>query len=72
MSIGAKEDKSKTVHVWGAGFHHVMVCSRLAHILKLMNRLFFNFHIFFSGRSKPWITETADTGQACIMIYDFI
>jgi hypothetical protein len=40
LSMGAKEDESITGHVWAAGFHHVMACSRLAHILKLMNPLF--------------------------------
>jgi len=40
MGTGTKEDKSSTGHVWAAGFHHVMAHSRLAHVLKLMNRLF--------------------------------
>jgi hypothetical protein len=26
--------------VWASGFHHVTARSRLAHVLKLMNRLF--------------------------------
>jgi hypothetical protein len=37
---GAKEDHSSTERVWAAVFHHVMVRSRLARVLKLMNRLF--------------------------------
>jgi hypothetical protein len=40
VSMGAKEDESSTGCVWAAGFHHVMARSRLAHILKIMNRLF--------------------------------
>jgi hypothetical protein len=40
LSTGAKVDESSTGHVWAAGFHHVMARSRLAGILKLMNRLF--------------------------------
>jgi hypothetical protein len=38
--LGKKEDKSSTWHGWAAGFHHVTAHSRLACILKLMNRLF--------------------------------
>jgi hypothetical protein len=38
--MGAKEDESSTGRVWAAGFHHVMACSCLAHILKLINCLF--------------------------------
>jgi hypothetical protein len=30
-------------------------------VLKLINRIFLKFSIFFSGRGKPRITETADT-----------
>jgi hypothetical protein len=61
-SVGTvtKEGESTTGYVWAAGFHHVMARSCLACILKLMNH-FFNFPIFFSGHSKPHITETADT-----------
>jgi hypothetical protein len=40
VSTGAKEDESSTGRVWAAGFRHVMARSRLARILKLMNRLF--------------------------------
>jgi head-tail adaptor len=39
-STGANEDKSSTVRVWAAGFHHVTARSRLARVLKLMNRVF--------------------------------
>jgi hypothetical protein len=40
VSTGAKEDESSTGHVWAAGFHHVTARSCLAHVLKLMNRVF--------------------------------
>jgi len=39
VGTGTKEDESSTGRVWAAGFHHVMVRSRLARVLKLMNRL---------------------------------
>jgi hypothetical protein len=37
---GVKEDEPITGSVWAAGFHHVTARSRLAQVLKLMNRLF--------------------------------
>jgi len=37
---GTKEDEPSIGGVWAAGFHHVTARSRLAHVLKLMNRLF--------------------------------
>jgi hypothetical protein len=40
VSKETKEDESSTGHVWAAGFHHIMVHSRLAHVLKFMNHLF--------------------------------
>jgi len=40
MGMGTKEDESSTGCFRAAGFHHVTACSRLAHIVKLMNRLF--------------------------------
>jgi hypothetical protein len=40
-STGAKEHKSSTRHVWAAGFHHVIACSHLVRILKVMNCLLF-------------------------------
>jgi hypothetical protein len=40
VSTGAKEDESSTGRVWAAVFHHVPARSRLARVLKLMNRLF--------------------------------
>jgi hypothetical protein len=39
VSTGAKEDESSTGRVGAAGFHHVTAHSRLARVLKLMNRL---------------------------------
>ena len=39
MSTGAKEDELITGSVQAAGFHHVTARSRLARVLKLMNRL---------------------------------
>jgi len=35
-----KEDELSTGRVWAAGFHHVTAISRLARMLKLINRLF--------------------------------
>jgi hypothetical protein len=40
VSTGANDDESSTKRVWAAGFHHVTARSRLARVLKLMNRLF--------------------------------
>jgi hypothetical protein len=40
VSTGANEDESNTGRVWAAGFNHVTARSRLARVLKLMNRLF--------------------------------
>jgi hypothetical protein len=40
VSTGAKEDESRPGRVWAAGFHHFVARSRLARVLKLMNRLF--------------------------------
>jgi hypothetical protein len=37
MGTGTKEDDGR---VWAAGFHHVRALSRLAGVLKLMDRLF--------------------------------
>jgi hypothetical protein len=44
---GAKEDESNTRRNWAAGFLYVMVRSRLAPFLELMNRLFLTFSILF-------------------------
>jgi hypothetical protein len=40
VSTGEKEDKSSTGRIWVAGFHNFTARSRLARVLKLMNRLF--------------------------------
>jgi hypothetical protein len=37
---GAKEDESGTGRIQATGFHHVTARSRLAGVLKLLNRLF--------------------------------
>jgi hypothetical protein len=63
VSTGAKEESS-TGRVWTAGFHHVKARSRLARVLKLVNRLFINFQ-FFSGRGKPRILNHCIRGHAC-------
>jgi hypothetical protein len=40
VSTGAQEDESRTERVWAAGFHIFTARSRLAGVLKRMNRLF--------------------------------
>jgi hypothetical protein len=40
VSTGAKEDESRTGHMWAAGCHHVTARSRLARVFKLVYRLF--------------------------------
>jgi hypothetical protein len=40
VSTEAKEDESSTGRVWASEFYHVTARSRLARVLKLMNRLF--------------------------------
>jgi hypothetical protein len=62
MSMGAKEDKSSTGHIWAAGFHHVTAHPHLVHVLILMNHLFLKIFKFLGSHSKPRITETADIG----------
>ena len=47
VSTGTKQDESSTGRVWAAGFRHVPARSGLAGVLKLMNRLFLRFSIFF-------------------------
>jgi hypothetical protein len=61
VGTGTNEGESSTGRVRAAGFHHVTARSRLARVLELRNRLFFLISIFFSGRGKPRITETADS-----------
>jgi hypothetical protein len=50
LEYGAKEDESSTGRVWDAGFHHVMARSRLAGVLKLMNRSFLEYSNFYWPR----------------------
>jgi hypothetical protein len=64
VGTGTKEDESSTGCVWVAAFHHVTARSRLARVLKLMNRLFY-FPIFFSGRGKPRILNQWIRGHDC-------
>jgi hypothetical protein len=40
VGTGTKEDEFSNGRVWTAGFHHVTARSRLARVLKIMNRLF--------------------------------
>jgi hypothetical protein len=61
---GAKEDESSTRRVWATRFHHVTARSRLARVLKLMNRLFHKFQ-FFSGRGKPRTLNQRIRGHIC-------
>jgi len=39
MGTGTQENESSTGQIWAVGFHHVTACSRLAHVLKLVNHL---------------------------------
>jgi hypothetical protein len=52
MGMGTKEDESSTGRIWAAGFHHVTAHSHLAHILKLVNRLFLECSNFFQAADK--------------------
>jgi hypothetical protein len=47
---GAKEGGSSTGRVWVPGFHRVTARSRLARVLKHINRLFVNFQNVFQPR----------------------
>jgi hypothetical protein len=51
LSTGVKDDESSTGRVWAAGFHRVTARSRLAGVLKIMNRLFIEFSIFTRAES---------------------
>jgi hypothetical protein len=66
VGTATKEEESSTGRVWAAGFDHVTAHSRLARVLKLMNRLFFNFQMF-SGRGKPWILNQCVRRHDCIL-----
>ena len=59
--LGTKEDESCTGRVWAVGFHHIMAHTRLARILKLMNRLFFKFPNFFRPQYRgPPVFQTQE------------
>jgi hypothetical protein len=62
VSTEAKEDESSTGSVWAA----VKPRSRLAGVLKLMNRLF-NFQLF-SGGGKPRIPKLVGTGARLYLL----
>jgi hypothetical protein len=66
MSTGAKEDESSNGCIWAAGFHHVLACSRLAGVLKLMN-----LSSIFSGRGEPRILNQQIEGHTyvCVCVY---
>ena len=64
VGAGTKVDESSIARVWADGFHHLTARSRLARVLKLMNRLFLLIFHIFSGRGKPRITETGDNESA--------
>jgi hypothetical protein len=65
VGTGKIEGESSTGRVWAAGFHHVTVRSRLAHVLKLMKRLFLYFSFFFSGRGKSRTLNQWIRGHEC-------
>jgi hypothetical protein len=67
VGTGTKKDELSTGRVWAAGFRHVTVRSRLARVLKLVNRFFFNFP-FFGGRSTPRILYQWIRGHDCIYL----
>jgi hypothetical protein len=60
VGTGEKKAELSTGRDWTAGLHHVTARSRLARVLKPMDRLFLNF-TNFSGRVKPRKSETTDT-----------
>jgi hypothetical protein len=62
--MGTKGDELSIGRVWAAGFHHVRARSRLARVLKLMNRLFFLIFQFFSGCGKPLLLNSRMRGSA--------
>ena len=72
VGTGTKENESSTGRIWAAGFHRVTARSRLAHVFKIMNRLFIYFSKFISGRCQTRITETADTEFADTAVHMYI
>ena len=63
--VGDKGNESSTGRVSAVGFHHVTVRSRLARVLKLMNRLFLQFSKFFFFGPRP----TADTESTDMAVH---
>jgi hypothetical protein len=60
MGTGTEEDESSTERVCTAVYHHVTARSRLARVLKVMNRLFIHLPIFLQiavnrGLLNQWI-----------------
>jgi len=53
LGMGTKEDESSTGCVWAAGLHHVMACSHLVPIVKLMNHFISLIFQFFLGGEGP-------------------
>jgi hypothetical protein len=47
VGTGTKEDESNTGRVWADGFRYVTAHFRFPRVLNLINRLLFNFHIYF-------------------------
>jgi hypothetical protein len=66
VSTGTKEHESSTERVWAAGFHNITARSRQTGVLKLTNRLFFNFSIFFGPRYTA-DNESVDTGAQMVI-----
>jgi hypothetical protein len=59
---GEKVDELNSERVWAPVFHHVTAHSRLARILKFMNRLFIQFSIFGAALNRGyWISGYGGT-----------
>jgi hypothetical protein len=61
--MGTKENESSIGRIWAAGFHHITARSRLARFETYEPFIYLIF-LFFSGRGKPQINESADTESA--------
>jgi hypothetical protein len=66
-SAGSKEDESNTRSAWAARFHHIMVRSCLAGVLKLTNCLILWFSNIFGGCSELQIQDQWIWGHACLI-----
>jgi len=71
VGMGTKEESS-TGRVLAAVFHHVTVRSRLARILKLVNRLFLSFSKFFRAAVNREYGGPPVCVYVCIYIYIYI